>query len=168
MVWFAVVYMYKMKTTFDFNFCFLPRFQISMDTQYINIQHGNKEKLSIYNFSLFTCKHVIWKKLVSNQNFNRKVVFIVSKNCIMYTLHGYPYRIRPSYCAKSKHFFPSIQGSSQLCTFFLCKIKKFTISWQKVVGNYFNIMKTTFLFEFKLLTCFFRKTSLQVIKVKLF
>ena len=37
-----------------------------------------------------------------------------------------------------------------------------------LVGDYINIMKTTFLFKFKLLTSFFRMTSLQAIKEKLF
>ena len=44
-----------------------------MDTN----KHGNKEKLSINNFTLFTCKLVIGKKLVRNKNLNRKVFFIV-------------------------------------------------------------------------------------------
>ena len=33
-------------------------------------QHGNKEKLAINSFSLFTCKLVIWKKLAGNQILN--------------------------------------------------------------------------------------------------
>ena len=37
-----------------------------------------------------------------------------------------------------------------------------------VVGNNINIMKTTFLFNFLVLTSFFRFTSLQVIEEKLF
>ena len=39
--------------------------------------HGNKVKLSENSFSLFTCKLVIQKKLVNNQNLNIKVVFSV-------------------------------------------------------------------------------------------
>ena len=57
-----------MKTTIDFNFSNI------MDTH----KHGNKEKLSINSFSLFTCKLAIWeKKLVRNKNWNEKVVFVV-------------------------------------------------------------------------------------------
>ena len=43
---------------------FLIKFKLlnSIDTH----KHGNKEKLSIYGFSLVTCKLVIWKKLVRN------------------------------------------------------------------------------------------------------
>ena len=54
------------KTTFDY-------YQ-AIQTAWIN---GNKEKMLINSFSLFTCKFVIRKKLVSNQNLNRKVHFIV-------------------------------------------------------------------------------------------
>jgi len=55
-------------TTFYFDFWFLPSFQTH--------KHGNKDKLSINRFSLFTCKLVIWKKLVRNENLNRK--FLIS------------------------------------------------------------------------------------------
>ena len=45
----------------------------------VYVKHGNKEKLLIISFSLFICKLFIWKKLVINQNLNRKVVFILLK-----------------------------------------------------------------------------------------
>ena len=56
-----VVYIDTIKTTFDFNFGFLP---------WYTHKHGKKEKLSIKSLFLFTCKLVI-------QNLNRKAVFIV-------------------------------------------------------------------------------------------
>ena len=60
-----------MKTTFDFNFSFLQSSQttwihINLETYYRSCQ-----------FSLFTCKHIISKKLIRNQNLNRKFVLIV-------------------------------------------------------------------------------------------
>jgi len=42
-------------------------------------KHGNKEKLSIDSFSLFTCKLIIRKKIVNNQNLNKK--------CLIQSLH---------------------------------------------------------------------------------
>ena len=64
-------YINTMKTTFEFNFSFKLN---SMDTH----KHKIQENLSI-QFSLitYTCKLLIRKKLVNNQNLNKKVVFIV-------------------------------------------------------------------------------------------
>ena len=62
-----------MKTTFEFNFDLYQAFK----------QHGytkiwkQREAVNSKSFSLITCKLVIRKNLVNNQNLNKKVVFII-------------------------------------------------------------------------------------------
>ena len=65
------VYINTMKRTFDFNFDFHQAYK-----RYTH-NYEIKEKLSIERFFLFIYKLVILKKLVINQNLNKKVVFIV-------------------------------------------------------------------------------------------
>ena len=81
---FVVLYTYPMKTTLNFNFHFYQAFK----------QHGrihiNIEKLSINNFSLFTCKLVIWKKLYRNLKHEYKsrlhCTDIIADHCILLTV----------------------------------------------------------------------------------
>ena len=59
---------------FRLKFRVLPSFQTQLDSH----KHGNKEKLFIKSFLLFTCKLEFWKKkFIQNQNLTLKVVFIV-------------------------------------------------------------------------------------------
>jgi len=67
------VYINTMKTTFNFNF----------DLNQAIKQHGDaltkmsREAVNSKSFYLITCKLGIQNKLVINQNFSKKVVFIV-------------------------------------------------------------------------------------------
>ena len=65
-----VVCINTMKTTFYFNVFFYQAFKEQR-------HHVDKEKLSINIFSLYTCKLVIWQKLVRDQSNYNKSCFIV-------------------------------------------------------------------------------------------
>ena len=62
-----------MKTTFELNFDLYQAFK----------QHGHtkiwkqREAVNFKSFTLITCKLVKRKKLVNNENLNKKVVFII-------------------------------------------------------------------------------------------
>ena len=57
---------------------FIWIFLNSLDTP----KHGNTKKLSIKRFLIFTCKLVISKKLVRNQNLKWNVVFMVFRGVV--------------------------------------------------------------------------------------
>ena len=61
-----------------------------MDTH----KHGNNEKLSINIFFLFTCKRVIWKKIVRNQNFVFIVLSLISTIVAGQTVHCLTKRLK--------------------------------------------------------------------------
>ena len=62
-----------MKTTFEFNFNLYQAFK---QHRYTKIWK-KKEAVNLISFFFITCKLVIQKKLVNNQNLNKNVVFIV-------------------------------------------------------------------------------------------
>ena len=66
-------YINTMKATFDFNF---DLYQAVKQHGYTSKQKS-REAVNQKSFSLITCKLVVRKKLVNNQNLNKKVVFIV-------------------------------------------------------------------------------------------
>ena len=67
-----VAYINTMKTTFDLSFNLYQAFKELIDWIHIPV--------NLKSFSLIICKRVIRRKLVNNQNINRKVVFIVLTN----------------------------------------------------------------------------------------
>ena len=75
----------------EINLLFLFLFLSIFQTSEIN-KHVNTENLSINSFSLFTCKLVIWKRLVWDQStnskrssllywYNRRPLFVILTSC---------------------------------------------------------------------------------------